>query len=93
MSLSRLATDICKSIEKFIDVSGRLTLCLVCCASTAPTQEMKTKGCADPIWEVGPGHLDVDHLVLVSLQRASHGTWETSIRLADVEMLKRNNVI
>jgi hypothetical protein len=89
-----LANDICKSIAKFINVSDPLALSVVNYGSTAPTQEMEMKECDEPrpMWKVGPGCLDVDHLVLVSLQRVSHGTWKTSIRLTDVEMLRRKNV-
>ena len=45
-------------------------------------QDMKQVECTEPIWRVGgPKYFDVDNFVLVSLQRASYGTWETSIRL------------
>ena len=93
MSLSQLVNDICKSIERFINVSGRLTLSIVHDGSTALMQVMEMRECTDPIWRVGPGYLDVNHLVLVSLQRASDGAWVTSIRLTDVEMPVRRNVI
>ncbi|KAF9645446.1 hypothetical protein BDM02DRAFT_3131066 [Thelephora ganbajun] len=61
-SLSRLATDVCKSIEKFVG-------------------EMEGQVCAEPAWMLGNNHLNADNLALVSLQRASHGSWVASIRL------------
>jgi len=40
---------------------------------------MSKETCADPKWRVGPGALGVDDLVLLSLHRASYGTWVMSI--------------
>jgi len=49
--------------------------------STASVQEMEGKVCIEPEWRVGRYHLNVDTLVLVSLQRVSHGSWMATIRL------------
>jgi len=49
--------------------------------------------CVDPRWKVGPGHLEVKDLALLSLQRVSLGSWVMSIEVSlpsgensDVEM-------
>lgn len=45
-------------------------------------RERNNRGCTDPRWRVGRNYaLNVDTLMLVSVQRASYGSWEASIRL------------
>ena len=35
----------------------------------------------DPRWRAGPGHITIDDLVLVGLQRVSEGSWQCHLRL------------
>ena len=48
-------------------------------SSTTTVQAKSGDMCQDSKWKVGPGHLDVKDLVLLSLERASYGTWVMSI--------------
>lgn len=80
MTLSQLATGVCTKIKQFIDVSDLLSYVVVHYGSIDPMQEKEGEQCGNPEWRVGRGHLDEESLVLVSLQRASSGTWEPSIR-------------
>ena len=50
-------------------------------SSIPAVQEMSGRECADARWKVGPGHLEVKDLILLSLQRASLGTWVMSIEV------------
>ena len=44
--------------------------------------EKKDRKCTEPYWRVGGnGCLNIDTLMLVSVERASHGSWKASIRL------------
>lgn len=42
---------------------------------------MSGQTCADSKWTVGSGHLEVKDFVLLSLQRASCGTWVMTIQV------------
>ena len=73
-NLSRLAEQICKGIQKFIVVSDGCTESHR--GSTITMQENEGKACDDYTWRVGgDSTLNVDNLVLVSLERASYGSW------------------
>lgn len=85
VNLSRLALEVCRGVEKFVKVSGRAALLRIAALSTVAMQEMeerekKGRGCTDPRWKVGSGCcLNVDTLMLVSIRRATYGSWEASI--------------
>jgi hypothetical protein len=36
---------------------------------------------SDPQWRVGPNHITLDDLILVSLHHVSQGSWQPQLRL------------
>ena len=43
VNLSRLALEVCRGVEKFVDVSGRATLLRIAALSTVAIQEMEER--------------------------------------------------
>jgi hypothetical protein len=81
---SRLAINVARSVKRFIDVCSPLPpLFRLQQLTRGFNLQAKAKlPCENPEWQVGPGHITVEDLLLVSMHQNSKGSWQAHLRLA-----------
>lgn len=79
ISLARLATEVGKAIQQFIEVRHRALLCWIAHRiSACVPQRMQGQNIAPAYsgWRVGPGWTQIENLHLAALEQVSAGSWQ-----------------